>query len=448
MHRYDIVVLGGGIGGYSCAIRASQLGKKVALVEEREMGGTCLNRGCIPTKALLRSAELYDLLTGSEEFGINAGKTSFNLGKMMQRKAVVVSKLRGGVEFLLKKNDVKVIKGKGKFIAPQIVDTEGERVEGDHVVIATGSESAEILGFDGKRVITSNEALAMEEFPSSMVVVGAGPIGVEFATFFSSFGVKVDLIEMMEHILPTLNDRKITDMLRISLKKRGIEIKTGSSIDEIEKSEEKIRAILGDGGSVEGEKALVSIGRKLNSSGIGLEGMEMKTEKGRIQVNERMETSVEGVYAIGDVTGGMMLAHKAMHEGIIAAENMAGEERDADYSIIPSVVYSNPEVAWVGMTKEEAQQENIKTMIGECPFSVNGKALCEGEVFGTAKVVADRRGRIIGSQIIGPQASILIEELALAMKMGANLEDISRLIHPHPTLGEVIFEACSRALGR
>ncbi len=438
MDRFDLVVIGGGIGGYTCAIRASQLGKRVALIEQREIGGTCLNRGCIPTKALLRSAELYDLFKSSENFGVSADNIRIDLDRMMQRKSEVVLKLRNGVEYLLKKADVKVIKGKGEITEKNRVKVNGDTIETEDIVIATGSEPAQLLGTDGERVMTSDEALNLHELPGSMVIVGAGAIGVEFAVFLSSLGTKVKIIEMMDHVLPVLNDDKTTKLLSSALRRKGIEIKTGSKIERMEK-EQEVTAILEGGERISAERALVSIGRKLNSP----EGV-VKTERGRIIVNERMETSVESIYAIGDVTGGLMLAHKAMHEGIVAAENIAGAERVMDYSVIPSVVYSKPEVAWVGLTENEVKDP----LIGECPFSANGKALCEGESYGNAKIVAEKSGRIAGAQIIGPQASMLIEEIALAIKAKASLEDIAELVHPHPSLNEVIFEACSRALGR
>jgi dihydrolipoamide dehydrogenase len=439
MDRFDVVVIGGGIGGYTCAIRASQLGKKVALIEQREIGGTCLNRGCIPTKALLRSAELYDLFKSSEEFGIRAESISFDMRKMMDRKNGVVSKLRGGVELLLKRANVTVVKGKGEILDESRVKANGDVMESENTVIATGSEPAQMLGTDGKSVLTSDDALTMEEIPASMLIVGAGAIGVEFATLLSSLGTKVTMLEMMDHVLPALNDDKTTKLLSSALRRRGVEIKTGSKIERIEK-EDRVTAVLESGDRVSSDRALISIGRKLNSQ--GLEAL-VKTEKGRIIVNERMETSVKGIYAIGDVIGGLMLAHKAMHEGIVAAENIADAERAMDYSVIPSVVYSRPEVAWVGLTEKDVKDPKI----GECPFSANGKALCEGDSYGNTRIVADRGGRIVGAQVIGPQASLLIEEVALAIKSKATLEDIAELVHPHPTLSEVIFEACSRALG-
>ena len=445
MDRFDVIVIGGGIGGYTCAIRASELGKSVALVEQREIGGTCLNRGCIPTKALLRSAEVYELLKNPKEFGIGAENISFDVSRMHERKDEVVSKLRGGVEFLLKKANVRVIKGKGELSADKRVMVKGDVLEAENVVIATGSEPAQLLGTDGKNVITSDEALNLREMPETIAIVGAGPIGIEFATYFASFGVKVKVLEMMDHVLPPLNDRKTTSLLASALKRRGIELMTGSKIERIEK-EEKVTAVLSNGDRISADKALISIGRKFSSSDMEAQGI--KAEKGRIVVNERMETSAAGIYAIGDVTGGLMLAHKAMHEGLVAAENIAGRTRTMDYSIIPSVVYSKPEVAWIGMTKDDAGLKGIEALVGECPFSANGKALCEGESYGNATVVADKNGRVTGAQIIGSQASVMIEEIALAMSKGATLEDLSRLVHPHPTLSEVIFEACSRALGK
>ena len=438
MERFDVIIIGSGSAGYVSAIRLADLGKRVALVEEKEIGGTCLNRGCIPTKTLLRAAYLYELAKKSEPFGIRC-EVSYNFDAIQKRKREVVGRLTKGVEFLLGARGVRVEEGRGKILDEKRVKISGGEVLGtDSIIIATGSEPASLpkIDIDGERIITSNEALDLKKPPESLLIIGAGAIGIEFATFFSTFGTKVTIVEMMEDILPEMKDKKIVSILERNLKKKGIDIRTGTKVEGI------------SGESIESEKVLVSVGRRLNSDGIGIEGLGIKRERDRIIVDRRMRTNIKNIYAIGDVTGGMLLAHKAQEEGIVAAEVIAGIDREMDYRVIPWAVFSHPEVAAVGLSEDDAKKEGIETIIGEFPFLANGKAVSMGETEGMVKIVGDKKtGEVIGAQIIGAEASIMISELALAMKNRLKIKDVTNTIHTHPTLSEAVMESCKGALG-
>lgn len=447
MEKFDVVILGSGPGGYPAAIRASDLGKKVAVVESKEIGGTCLNRGCIPTKTLLGSAEVYNLAKNSKTFGIRNENLSYDFDMIQERKNSIVTKLGSSIGFLLKARKIKIKKGKGRIVDEETVGIDKEKIKAKNVIIATGSEPAVIPGLNMDRmdVITSDEALNIKP-PKDMLVVGTGAIGLEFAALFSSFGTKVTIVEMMNKILPGLKDEGITRILERNLRKKGVDIKTSVKIENIEKVNGKVFSTLSNGEKTENEKVLLCVGRKLNSDDIGLENIGVKTEKGRIIVDEEMRTNVPNMYAVGDVTGGAMLAHKAMREGIVASEVIAGLGTKIDYRIIPNVVFSNPEIAWVGVTEEEAKEKGMDTIIGGSPFVANGKALCNGKTEGKVKIVSDGE-RIIGGQIIGANASIMIMEIVLAMKKNASMKDLADLIHPHPTLSEIINEACRDGIG-
>jgi len=451
MDEFDVAIIGAGPGGYVCALRASDLGKSVALVEAREIGGTCLNRGCIPTKALLRSAEVYELARRSKDFGVLIESASYDLEMIHKRKEDVVNKLRSGIEFLLKK-DVVIKKGFGKLANRKTVEIKSnsgnEMIKAKNIVIATGSEPDTLFNPDGKNVLTSDHALELGEIPKSLVIIGAGPIGVEFATLFSIFGTEVTMVEMMNKVLPALcaKDPKMDVIFRRSLRKRGIEVKTGTEIENIEvEGEKKVLSTLKGGETLESEKVLVSVGRKLNSSGLGLEEAGIKTEGGRILVDEKMRTNVPTIYAIGDVIGGAMLAHEAEKEGEVAAEVIAGLDTKMDYRVLPCAVFSHPEFACVGICEAEAQERGIETSIGESRFGANGKALCQGEEEGIVRIVVDAKTKeIVGSQIFGLEASVMISEIAVAMKKGVKVDDVADTIHVHPTLAEVLMEACKK----
>ncbi|MGC9089345.1 MAG: dihydrolipoyl dehydrogenase [Caldisericia bacterium] len=454
MEEFDLIIIGSGSAGYVCAIRAADLGKKVLLIENRDLGGTCMNRGCIPTKAIIKAAEVYREAKESNVFGISFLDISFDPKGIKNWKESVVKKLVSGLEFLIKSRNIVIKNGKGYILDGNIVEInskEGkERFKGKDIVIATGSEPAIFKNFniDHIDVLTSDDALELTEYPEEMVIIGAGAIGIEFADFFNTFGTKVKIVEMMPQIIPTLKDRKITTVIQRILQKRGIDFKLGVKIENIEKKNGKVSLILENGEVIETKKVLVSIGRKFNTENIGLENIGIKTNGGKIVVDEYLRTNIENHYAIGDVTGGLLLAHKAMKEGEIAAEIISGKEVKMDYRVIPWVIFSNPEIATVGLTEEEAESTGISVVRGEFPFAANGKAVSSNSTDGFVKLIAkEENHQIIGAQIIGNNASNLIGELTLAIKNNLKLEDISDTVHTHPTLSEVILEASKVPLG-
>jgi len=454
MEEFDLIIIGSGSAGYVCAIRAADLGKRVLLIEKRELGGTCLNRGCIPTKAILKAAEIYREAKESKVFGININEISFNPEEIKNWKDSVVKKLVSGLEILINSRKILIKNGNGYLLDGNLVEVETEngkeRFKGKDIVIATGSEPAIFKNFniDHINVLTSDDALELNEYPKEIVIVGAGAIGIEFANFFNAFGVKVTIVEMMTQIIPTLKDKKITNLMQRILEKRGIDFKLGIKIEEIKNKNGRVYLTLENGEVIETEKVLVSIGRKFNTENIGLENVGIKTEKERIVVDEYLRTNIPNHYAIGDVTGGLLLAHKAMKEGEVVAEIISGEDVKMDYRVIPWVIFSNPEIATVGSTEEEAKSLGISVVKGEFPFVANGKAVSINSTDGFVKIVADEKNhQIIGAQIIGYDASNLIGELTLAIKNNLKLEDICDTIHTHPTLSEAILEASKIPLG-
>ena len=454
MEEFDLIIIGSGSAGYVCAIRAADLGKRVLLIEKRELGGTCLNRGCIPTKAILKAAEVYREAKESKVFGIDINEICFNPEEIKKWKDSVVKKLVSGLEILINSRKISVKNGKGYLLDGNLVEVETEngkeRFKGKDIVIATGSEPAIFKNFniDHINVLTSDDALELNEYPKEIVIVGAGAIGIEFANFFNAFGVKVTIVEMMTQIIPTLKDKKITNLMQRILEKRGIDFKLGIKIEEIKNKNGRVYLTLENGEVIETEKVLVSIGRKFNTENIGLENVGIKTEKERIVVDEYLRTNIPNHYAIGDVTGGLLLAHKAMKEGEVVAEIISGEDVKMDYRVIPWVIFSNPEIATVGSTEEEAKSMGISVVKGEFPFVANGKAVSINSTDGFVKIVADEKNhKIIGAQIIGYDASNLIGELTLAIKNNLKLEDICDTIHTHPTLSEAILEASKIPLG-
>ncbi len=452
MEEFDVAIIGSGSAGYVSAIRAADLGKKVLVIEHREVGGTCLNRGCIPTKALLKVAEVYETAKNSKTFGITVENVSYDPEAIQRRKQAVVKRLVSGIEFLFKSRKITVKKGTGKILDEHTVEiSTGETVKAKDIVIATGSEPAMIPVFkiDHKNVLTSDDALNLTKLPKDILIVGAGAIGTEFATFLSAFGVKVTVVEMMPQVVPTLKDKKLAGMIQRLLEKRGVKILTGTKIENVEVAKDgEVVSTLSSGEEIHTEKVLVSIGRKLNSDGIGLENVGVKTERGRILIDEYLRTNVHNIYAIGDVTGGLLLAHKAMKEGETAAEVIAGLDRKMDYRVVPWAIFTTPEIAAVGLTEEEAKEKGIEVKTGEFPFTANGKAVSMNAVDGEVKVVAKKdTGEIIGAQIIGPEASVMIAELALAVEKKLTLRDVADTIHTHPTLAEATMEAAKDALG-
>ena len=455
MEEFDVAIIGAGSGGYVAAIRAADLGKKVVIIEHREIGGTCLNRGCIPTKALLKIAEIYTNAKESRSFGITVENVSFDPNAIQKRKDAVIRRLVAGIDFLFKARKIVVKRGSGKLLDEhtiEITSDEGtEKIKAKDIVIATGSEPAMIPAFkiDRKNVLTSDEALNLTEYPKNILIVGAGAIGIEFATVLSAFGTKVTIVEMMPQVVPTLKDRKLASIVQRMLVKKDIEIKTGTKIDNIEiRGNGNVVSTLSSGEEITTEKVLVSIGRKLNSTGIGIEELGIETERGKILVDEKLRTNISNIYAIGDVIGGLLLAHKAQKEGDIVAEVIAGKDKKMDYRVVPWAIFSSPEIASVGLTEEEAKENGINTVIGEFPFIANGKAVVINSTDGEVKIIAKNDTKeIIGAQIIGPEASVMIAELALAMEKKLTLNDIADTIHTHPTLPEAIMEAAKNGLG-
>ncbi|KFF56093.1 dihydrolipoyl dehydrogenase [Bacillus stercoris] len=467
--EYDVVILGGGTGGYVAAIRAAQLGLKTAVVEKEKLGGTCLHKGCIPSKALLRSAEVYRTAREADQFGVETAGVSLNFEKVQQRKQAVVDKLAAGVNHLMKKGKIDVYKGYGRILGPSIFSPlpgtisveRGNGEENDmlipkQVIIATGSRPRMLPGLeaDGKSVLTSDEALQMEELPKSIIIVGGGVIGIEWASMLHDFGVKVTVIEYADRILPT-EDLEISKEMESLLKKKGIQFITGAKVlpDTMTKTSDDISIQAekdGETATYSAEKMLVSIGRQANIEGIGLENTDIITENGVISVNESCQTKESHIYAIGDVIGGLQLAHVASHEGIIAVEHFAGlNPHPLDPTLVPKCIYSSPEAASVGLTEDEAKAKGHNVKIGKFPFMAIGKALVYGESDGFVKIVADRdTDDILGVHMIGPHVTDMISEAGLAKVLDATPWEVGQTIHPHPTLSEAIGEAALAVDGK
>lgn len=451
----DIGVLGAGPAGYVAAIRAAQLDAKVVLVEEREIGGTCLNRGCIPTKALLKTAEILYLLGKARELGIESMVSYIDANIILSRKDRVVKSLRMGLEQLLSKNGVEILNGRGWIETPErlMVKTQNDdiAVNCGKLIITTGSEPLmpDIPGIKLENVITSDEALDLKNIPASITIVGAGAIGMEFATLFNSLGAKVTVVEFKDSILPD-EDREVTAELWKILKRQGVKFKLGSQVKAIRKSQNGLEAIIGgEEIPILSEKVLVAVGRKLNSLSPDIISLGVNIVKGAIKVNEHMETGISGVYAAGDVIGGQLLAHLAFAEGRVAAENAMGIPSRLNYNAVPSCVYSNPEIASVGMNEEQAKEKGLTVKTGRFDFRNNGRALCHAEREGFVKVITEAdTGVILGARILGLHASELISELTLAVDQRIKAEVLADLIHPHPTLSEAVMEACGDAIGR
>lgn len=453
----DICILGGGPAGYVAAIRASQLGAKVVLVENREIGGTCLNRGCIPTKALLKTAEALGMIKKSKEFGILAAISGTDIKNAFARKDRIVKSLCVGLEHLMAKNSIMVLSGKGTILnAGEVTVTTQEKtaaVNCKKLLITTGSEPAipGIPGAEQDNVLTSDDALELEEIPESITIIGAGAIGLEFATWFQSLGSKVTVVEMMENILPGEDKEVTTELLKI-MKRQGIKFLLGARVKEIRKTENGLETKIESNGKLQNilsEKVLLAAGRKLNSISPDIVSLGASVINGAIVVNEHMETSVPNVYAAGDIVGGKLLAHLAFAQGRVAAENALGIKSRINENAVPACVYTSPEVASVGLSKEEAVHKGIEVKIGRFDFRNNGRALCLGEREGFVKVVTDgKTGVILGAVILGHNASELISELTLAVSAGIKAEVLADLIHPHPTLSEAVMEACADAADR
>jgi len=453
VREFDCVVVGAGPGGYVAAIRAAQLGAKTAIIERNKIGGTCLNWGCIPTKALYYSAKTLDKARHAAEFGVNVGEVSFDLSKAVERKDGIVKKLVGGVEQLLKGNKIEVIRGNAYLeSAGKIRVSNGdatEEITGKSVIIATGSEPAMIPAFniDRVNVLTSTEMLDLKQVPESLLVIGGGVMGCEFATLFATFGSSVMIVELLPTILST-EDRMVARVIAKRFKETGVSVLTEVQVESVTPENGKVKTRLKDGREFITEKVMVAIGRSFNSAGIGLDKLGVALDRGRIAVDERMETSVKGLFAIGDVTGKMLLAHVASTQGIVAANNAAGKVALMDYSIIPAGIFTDPEIASVGLREKEAEEKGIPVSVGRFPYAASGKALGMGETEGFVQLVADPgTDKVLGCSIVGAHATDLIGEVAVAMKAGATVKDIADTVHAHPTLPEMVMEAAEDVHG-
>ena len=457
--KFDLLVIGAGPGGYVAAIRAAQLGMHVACIEKEALGGTCLNVGCIPSKALLESSELlYQARTTFPRHGIKTGPVDHDLSAMMKRKEGIVKTMNRGVKGLFRKNKVEHIEGNARLTGPGSVEVERdggvESVKGDRILIATGSAPVELpdLPFDGVHVLSSTEALSLPKTPERLVVIGAGAIGLELGSVWSRLGSEVLVIELMDHILPGM-DLEMTRQLQKSLEKQGLVFQLGARAKSSAVRKGKLHLIVEHGSETRDESCdhvLVAVGRRPHTEGLGVEqvGVDMD-EKGRVMVNENYETNLAGVYAIGDVIPGPMLAHKAEEEGIAAVELMAGKGGHLNYEAIPNVVYTSPELASVGMTEEIAKEKGIQIRVGKFPFIANGRAHALESTEGLVKVIShSRTDRLLGMHILGVRASEIIAEGAVAIEFSASSEDIARSVHAHPTLPEAIKEAALAVAGR
>ena len=456
MADYDLVVLGAGPGGYVAAIRAGQLGMKVAVVERDALGGVCLNWGCIPSKALLRNAEVLDLFQRADEFGISFDNLRYDFGKAIDRSRQVVKQLTQGVAFLFKKNKVEHIAGAGVVKDPHTVEVagSGRALSTKNVIIATGARDRELpdLPVDGQTVITSREALELREVPPRVVIVGGGATGVEFAHIYRSYGAEVTLVELLPRLIPQ-EDEEISSHLERAFSKRGIASMTGTRVESISVDGGQARvSVASDSESsvIECERLLVAVGVQGNIEGIGLEALKVKTERGFIVIDDNMETDVPGIYAIGDVTGKMLLAHVASAQGVTAVETIAGMNPPRlDYTYMPRAIYCKPQVASTGLTEMQAREQGHSVSIGKSPLSASGKALALGEADGLVKLVIDSEaGEVLGAHLIGPEVTELLGELSLARLLEGTTTELGWLVHPHPTISETLKEAALAAEGQ
>jgi dihydrolipoamide dehydrogenase len=457
--KYDLLVVGSGPGGYVAAIRASQLGLKTAVVERESLGGICLNWGCIPTKSLLKSAQVFEYLQHAEDYGIVIdGEAKADFKKVVQRSRTVADGMSKGIQFLFKKNKVDVIDGTAKLKAKGVVTVTGENgkkkeVEASHIILATGARSRELpnLKKDGKKIIGYRKAMTLDKLPETMVVVGSGAIGSEFAYFYATMGTKVTLVEFLPNVVP-LEDEEVSKQLERSFKKLGMKVMTSSSVEKVDTSGKKCKVTIktkkGEE-TAEADIVLSAVGITPNIEDIGLEELKIKTDKGKVVVDEFYRTSVEGVYAIGDIVDGPALAHVASAEGIVCVEKIAGHKpQPVDYSNVPACTYTNPEVASVGMTEKAAKEAGYNVKVGKFPFTASGKASAAGAKDGFVKLVFDEKyGELLGAHMIGANVTEMIAELVVARKLETTGEEIIKSVHPHPTMSEAIMEAAAAAYG-
>ena len=455
MNEYDVVVIGGGPGGYVAAVRASQLGLKTALVEKEHLGGVCLNWGCIPTKSLLRNAEVVHSLTRGRAFGFHFDNLSVDYAEAHRRSRSVVNRQTKRISILVKNHGIAVYEGLGRLKSPSdvVIEPSSVTLKAKNIILATGARPRPLPGtpFDGEKVINFRRALEMTEVPQSILIVGAGPIGMEFATLWSRYGAKVTVVEMLPHALP-LEDEDISAEAERQFKRVGIKVMTGARVEGIAHQGEALDVTVATGDKKEtlsAQKVLTAIGFAPNSEDLGLETAGVRTSRGYVEVDERMATSVPNIYAIGDVTGKLGLAHTASAQAMIAAEAIAGRKTEAlVYPNIPRCTYAYPEVASVGLTERQAKEQGHDVITAQCPFAANGKAVAMDENFGFAKIVAEaREKKLLGVHLIGAHVTELIAGPAAMIRMGATAEHLGLTVHPHPTLSEAIMEAAHALMG-
>ncbi|MEX2148237.1 MAG: dihydrolipoyl dehydrogenase [Candidatus Rokuibacteriota bacterium] len=453
-HKVDVAVVGTGPGGYVAAIRCAQLGLSVAAVEDDRPGGVCLNWGCIPTKALLRNAEVLHLVERAGDFGIKVDHVQPDYAAGVKRSRAVADRMAKGIEFLFRKNKITLFRGTGTLRSASTVEVKGsggaETIEARAVIVGTGSEARSLPGvtIDEKVVLSSTGAVSSEHRPASLIIIGAGAVGVEFADVYRAYGTEVTILEALDRVVP-IEDAEVSSQLARAFAKRGIILKTGIKVSAV-KVGPKGATVETDGGSLEAEQVLMAVGRAARTKGIGLEALGVKLERGFVKVSPRMETSAKGLYAIGDMAGPPLLAHKAMAEGVVAAEAIAGHNpRPVEYANVPSCTYCRPQIASIGATEAKARENGRELSIGKFPFTASGKAVALGETDGFVKVVADKAtGEILGVHIVGPEATEIIHEFAVGRTLEATLDEIMHTIHAHPTLSEAAFEATLAALGQ
>jgi len=453
MSKYDVIVLGSGPGGYVTAIRASQLGLKTAIIEKESLGGVCLNWGCIPTKALLKSAQVFDYLKHAEDYGLSVKQYDKDFTKVVARSRNIADGMSKGVQFLLKKNKIDVLKGFGKLKPGKKVDIDGTQYSADHIIIATGSRSRVLpnLPQDGKKVIGYREAMTLEKQPKSMIIVGSGAIGVEFAHFYNTMGTDVTLVEFQPNLVP-VEDLDVSKQFERSFKKAGIKVMTNSSVEKVDTSGKTVKATVKTKKGeeiIEADVVLSAVGIVSNIEGIGLEDVGIVADKGKIMVNDFYQTNIPGYYAIGDVTPGQALAHVASAEGITCVEKIAGMQVEAiDYGNIPGCTYATPEIASVGMTEKQAKEAGYELKVGKFPFSASGKASASGTKEGFVKVIFDAKyGEWLGCHMIGAGVTDMIAEAVLGRKLETTGHEVLKTIHPHPTMSEAVMEAVADAYG-
>jgi dihydrolipoamide dehydrogenase len=459
--QYDVTSIGSGPRGYVAAVRAGQLGLRTAIVEkDTRLGGTCTLRGCIPTKQMLMSAHVFEQMKHAADFGVQASEIQLAFADVQKRKDKVVTKNSKGIEFLMKKNKVTVLKGTGKLALPGKVEVTGEdgnkqTIQTKAIIIATGSVVRPIPGFDtdGERVVNSDHILELKDTPKSLIVMGAGAVGVEFASVYSRFGAETTIVELLPRLVP-LEDEEISKEFERSFRKRGVKSQVDTKLEKLEKTDQGIRVTgktaKGEPVNLEAEMLLVAVGRMPYTSGLGLEGTRIKVEKGFIQVNEYMQTAEPGVYAIGDVVPTPLLAHLASKEGIVAVEHMAGHKdvRPINLRLVPNCTYCDPEIASVGLTEAKAREQGYKVKVGKFPFSASGKARILGEEEGFVKIVSEEKyDEILGVHIMGPHATELIAEACVAMQLESTAEELGRTMHAHPTVAEAVMEAAEGVHG-